>query len=211
MNYQQLTEAIQNYTANYEQTFVNNLGLFVSQAEDRIHQSAEFPALRRTASSNCTIGSKLLSAPTDFLAPFSLAIKRGDSYEMLMNKDVNWLNEAYKNDLVRGTPAYYAQFDATTFALGPVPDAEYYVECNYFYRPAGIAVTGTSWLGDNMPSVLLYGSLVEAYTYMKGEQDLLALYTSRYESALASLRNLGEGRNRLDAYTSGQVQSREKA
>lgn len=211
MNYAQLVQAIGDYTANYEQSFVNNIPTFVVQAEDRIYNTVEFPALRKTAYSSCTPGSKYLAAPGDFLASFSLAIKRDGSYEVLLDKDVNWLTEAYQNDLVTGTPAYYALFDANTFVLGPVPDDAYYIECNYFYKPQSITTAGTSWLGNNMPSVLLYGSLVEAYTYMKGEQDVMALYRERYEAALASLRNLGEGRNRLDAYRNGQERVREKA
>lgn len=212
MNYTQLSQAIQDYTANYEQVFVANIPTFISQAEDRIYHTAEFPALRKTAGSFCTAGSKLLTTPPDFLASFSLAIKRpNNSYEVLLEKDVNWLNEAYANDLVYGQPAYYAIFDEGTFVLGPVPDANYYVECNYFHKPESIVSLGTSWVGDNIPSVLLYGSLIEAYTFMKGEADVMGTYVSRYEAALGALRNLGEGLNRLDAYKSGQSQTREKA
>jgi hypothetical protein len=211
MDYPQLVQAIVDYTANYEQSFINNLPIFITQAEDRVYQSVEFPALRKTAYSTCTVGSKYLAAPVDFLASFSLAIKRAENYEVLLDKDVNWLTEAFQNDLVMGTPAYYALFDANTFILGPTPDAAYYIECNYFYKPQSIVTAGTSWLGDNMPSVLLYGSLVEAYGYMKGEPDIMANYKERYEAALGNLRNLGEGRNRLDAYRSGQTRVREKA
>lgn len=211
MDYPQLIQAIVDYTANYEQSFINNIPTFITQAEDRVYQTVEFPALRKTAYSTTTVGSKYLAAPADFLASFSLAIKRADSYEVLLDKDVNWVTEAYQNDLILGTPAYYALFDANTFVLGPTPDAAYYVECNYFHKPPSITTAGTSWLGDNMPSVLLYGSLVEAYTYMKGEQDVMAGYVARYQEALASLRNLGEGRNRLDAYRRGQAQIKETA
>lgn len=212
MNYVELTQAIVDYTANYEQTFVNNIKTFVSQTEDRVYQSVEFPALRKTATSTTTSGSKYLAAPSDFLAAFSLSIKRSDNnYTFLLDKDVNWMAEAYRNDLVTGTPAYYGLFDAKNFVLGPTPDAAYYIECNYFYKPTSIVTAGTSWLGDNMPSVLLYGSLLEAYTFMKGEPDIMTLYTGRYEAALANLRNLGEGRNRVDAYRSGQDRVKEKA
>jgi hypothetical protein len=191
---------------------VANIPNFVTQAEDRIYQSAEFPALQKTAYSYTAAGEKLILTPPDMLAIFSLRIQDvNGATTFLLDKDVSWMSEAYTNDLVTGKPIYYALFDDSTFILAPVPDGTYYIECNYFYKPDSIVTTSTSWLGNKVPSALLYGSLLEAYTYMKGEADILALYQSRYNDALATLKNLGEGRNRLDAYRSGQVRSRKEA
>ena len=162
--------------------------------------------LRKNVTGNCTATIKSLSVPNDWLATFSLAVIDGDgNYEYLLNKDVNFIRQSYPNPNDTGIPAYYAYFDQNSFILGPTPDDDYEVELHYFYYPQSIVTAGTSWLGDNFDSVLLYGSLLEAYTYMKGEQDVIAGYQKRYDEAMAMLKQLGEGKNRQDMYRSGQV------
>jgi hypothetical protein len=149
--------------------------------------------------------NQYLEAPPDFLASYSLAVITNDSYEYLLNKDVNYIRAAYPNPTVEGIPKYYAQFDDNTFILGPTPDVAYTVEMHYFFYPESIVTAGTTWLGDNFDSALLYGALVEAYTYMKGEADIVAAYNKRYEEAMILAKRLGDGMNRRDAYRSGQV------
>ena len=213
MNYTQLATAIQDYTQNYETEFVDNIPTFVEQAEQRIYNNVQLPALRKNVTGNCTSGNKYLACPEDYLASYSLAIIDGDgNYEYLLNKDVNFIRQAYPNPNDTGLPQYYAIFgsrldnpDELSFILGPAPDANYVAELHYYYYPESIVTANTSWLGDNFDSVLLYGSLVEAYTFMKGEQDLVTLYNQKYVEALALLKRLGDGMDRQDAYRSGQV------
>lgn len=206
MNYAALVQAIQDYTENNESTFVANIPVFVDQTEQRIYNSVQLPALRKNVTGTMTSGNKYLSAPTDYLATFSIALIAADnSQTFLLNKDVNFIREAYPNPSSTGKPKHYAQFDANTFILGPTPDSNYGVELHYFYYPESIVTAGTSWLGDNFDPVLLYGSLVEAYTFMKGEQELINLYNQKYNEALALLKQLGDGKNRRDAYRSGQI------
>jgi len=212
MNYTQLSAAIQDYTQNYETEFVDNIPVFVEQAEQRIYNNVQLPALRKNVTGNCTSGNKYLACPDDYLASYSLAIIDGDgNYEYLLNKDVNFIRQAYPNPSSTGLPKYYAIFgsrianpDELAFILGPTPDSAYLAELHYYYYPETIVTAGTSWLGDNFDSVLLYGSLVEAYTFMKGEQDLITLYNQKYVEALALLKRLGDGMDRQDAYRSGQ-------
>lgn len=206
MNYAQLVQAIQDYTENNETTFVDNIPVFVDQTEQRIYNSVQLPALRKNVTGNMTSGNKYLTAPSDYLATFSMAlIKADNSQTFLLNKDVNFIREAYPSPSSTGQPKHYAQFDANTFIIGPTPDSSYGVELHYFYYPESIVTAGTSWLGDNFDPVLLYGSLVEAYTFMKGEQELIQLYNQKYTEALALLKQLGDGKNRRDAYRSGQI------
>ena len=213
MNYTQLATAIQDYTQNYETEFVDNIPTFVEQAEQRIYNNVQLPALRKNVTGNCTSGNKYLACPDDYLASYSLAVVDGDgNYEYLLNKDVNFIRQAYPNPNDTGLPQYYAIFgsrldnpDELSFILGPAPDANYVAELHYYYYPESIVTANTSWLGDNFDSVLLYGSLVEAYTFMKGEQDLVTLYNQKYVEALALLKRLGDGMDRQDAYRSGQV------
>ena len=212
MNYTQLSAAIQDYTQNYETEFVNNIPVFVEQAEQRIYNNVQIPSLRKNVTGNCTSGNKYLACPDDYLASYSLAIIDGDgNYEYLLNKDVNFIRQAYPNPSSTGLPRYYAIFgsrldnpDELSFILGPTPDAAYSAELHYYFYPESITTAETSWLGDNFDSVLLYGSLVEAYTFMKGEQDLITLYNQKYVEALALLKRLGDGMDRQDAYRSGQ-------
>jgi len=213
MNYSELSAAIQDYTENYESSFVANISTFVKQAEQRIYNFIQFPSLRKNVTGTATIGNQYLECPTDFLANHSLAVIDGSgNYEYLLNKDTNFIRQAYPNPTSTGVPKYYAIFgpqsgDANelTFILGPTPDTNYEVEMHYFYYPQSIVDSETSWLGDNFDTVLLYGSLVEAYTFMKGEADLLTLYNIKYNEALQLAKRLGDGLERQDSYRSGQV------
>ena len=213
MNYAALSAAIQAYTENTEADFVANIPVFVTQAEQRIFNSVQFPSLRQNVTGSMTANNKYLQCPTDFLAVYSLAvINASGEYEYLLNKDVNFIRQAYPQPTDTGIPKYYALFGPRsdnpaelTFILGPTPDAGYSSELHYFFYPPSISVAPfTSWLGDNFDTVLLYGSLVEAYTYMKGEQDMMALYNGKYQEALALAKRLGDGMERQDAYRSGQ-------
>ena len=217
MNYTQLSDAIQAYTENTEANFIAEIPVFVQQAEQRIYNTVQFPSIRKNMTGVVSTTSTYLSAPDDFLAVYSLAVVDADgNYEYLLNKDVNFIRQAYPKATDTGLPKYYALFgptvsgstitDELTFIVGPKPDANYTVELHYYYYPESITVAadGRTWLGDNFDTVLLYGSLVEAYTYMKGEQDMMALYNGKYQEALALAKRLGDGMERQDAYRSGQ-------
>jgi hypothetical protein len=220
MNYTELSNAIQAYTENTEADFVANIPVFVEQAEQRIYNSVQFPSIRKNVYGQVTANNNYLQCPTDFLAVYSLAIITGvvngnlntGTYEYLLNKDVNFIRQAYPTANDTALPKYYALFgprsdnvDELTFILGPTPDSAYYTELHYYYYPPSItAAPYTSWLGDNFDSVLLYGSLVEAYTYMKGEADMMQLYNGKFMEALALAKRLGDGMERQDAYRSGQ-------
>lgn len=217
MNYTQLVNEIQSYTENQFQTA--DINTFIDQAELRVYNTVQFPSLRKNVTGNFTAGNKYLSAPVDFLAVYSLAvIDDDDNYEFLLNKDVNFIRAAFPNPNDQGIPQYYALFGPTTtndptpvitnelsFIVGPTPSDSYPVELHYYYYPESIVTAGTTWLGDNFDAVLLYGSLLEAYTYMKGEQDVLAEYQKRYDEALAMAKRLGDGMERSDTYRSGQA------
>ena len=218
MNYAALVVAISDYTENTFQTV--DVNLFITQAEQRIYNSVQFPSIRKNVTGTITASNKYLSCPDDFLAPYSLAVFSGSGpYTFLLNKDVNFIREAYPTPTDTGTPKYYALFGPTiasslptnelSFILGPTPDATYSAELHYYYYPESITTvaSGQTWLGDNFDSVLLYGALVEAYTYMKGEQDMMALYNQKYIQALALAKRLGDGMERQDAYRSGQVRA----
>ena len=215
MNYTQLSDAIQAYTENTEADFVAEIPVFVKQAEQRIYNTVQFPSLRKNVTGVTTANNKYLQCPLDFLAVYSMAVVDGTlesgTYEYLLNKDVNFIRQAYPRANDTAIPKYYALFgprsdneDELTFILGPTPDTTYNVELHYYYYPESIVTASTTWLGDNFDSVLLYGSLVEAYTYMKGEQDMMALYNGKYQEALALAKRLGDGMERQDAYRSGQ-------
>ena len=280
MNYTQLKQLIQDYTQNYETTFVEDIPTFVEQAEQRIFNSIQFPSLRKNVVGSITPYNQYLALPSDFLAPYSLAIYENASttatgtsgaytitvgsssniipgqiasgtgiapgalvvslnglvitlnlpntttvsgsvtfqgnYTYLLNKDVNFIREVYGNPIAYGTPQYYALFGPTVVSsvittnlsviMGPTPDTNYYSELHYYYYPVSISQTadGTSWLGNNFDTVLLYGSLVEAYTFMKGEQDMMGLYNQKYVEALALAKRLGDGMERQDAYRTPQ-------
>jgi hypothetical protein len=224
MTYAELVAAVQNYAENTfdYSTDPSIMDTFIKQAEQRIYNTVQFPSLRKNVTGSVTSGNKYLSLPDDFLAVYSVAVVVGavdgdintGSYEYLLNKDVNFIRQAYPTPNDTGTPAYYALFGPTVSGgvitnelsaiLGPTPDDAYPVELHYYYYPESIVTAGTSWLGDNLDSVLLYGTLVEAYTYMKGEADMMALYNTKYNEALALAKRLGDGMERQDAYRSGQ-------
>jgi hypothetical protein len=223
MDYNELFSQIQSYTENQFPEFylANNstinvttqINTFIMQAEERIYNTVQIPSLRKNVTGNCTPNSVYLGCPNDYLSTYSMAIIDADgNYEYLLNKDVNFIRQAYPNPSSTGLPRYYGLFGSRlndpnelSFILGPTPNAAYTAELHYFYYPESIVVVGSSWLGDNYSPALLYGSLVEAYTYMKGEQDMLAAYNVKYNEALAQLKRLGDGLERQDAYRSGQV------
>ena len=203
-----LKSAIQDYTENTETTFVNDLATIIVQAENRINSSVQLPNFRANKTASVSLDNPYLTIPNDFLYPYSLAVLDSDSnYNYLLNKDVNFIREAYPlSTSNKGLPQYYAQFDDDHFIIAPTPDANYTVELHYFYLPTSITTSsdGTSWIGTNAPDVLLYGSLVEAYTFMKGEPDIISTYDKRYKEALSQLVVQNDGRNRKDAYRRGQ-------
>ena len=232
MNYTELFNTIQTYTENqFPDTYLasgssvsatTQINTFITQAEQRIYNSVQFPSLRKNVTGVTSTGNKYLSCPGDFLSVFSLAVDTVDGQEFLLNKDVNFIRQAYPKATDTALPKYYALFGPTTsndpspvitnelsFILGPTPDAVYNVELHYYYYPTSIttAASGQTWLGDNFDSVLLYGSLVEAYTFMKGEVDIIAGYNQKYMEALALAKRLGDGLERSDAYRSGQYRT----
>jgi hypothetical protein len=206
MNYSQLVNEIQSYTENQFATV--DINTFIQQAEQRIYNMVQLPALRKNVTGTTTSGNKYLAIPAGWLSTFSLAVINADNeYKYLLNKDVNFIRQAYPDtdSDFYGEPEYYAVFDNSAFILGPTPDANYDVELHYFYYPESIVTATNTWLGDNFSSALLYGSLLEAYTYMKGEADVIAQYQKRYDEAMGLLKQLGDGKDRQDAYRSGQV------
>ena len=215
MNYQQLLNAIRAYTENDfpdtvgsgTMTSDEQLNTFIVNAEERIFNSVQLLDLRKNVTGNVTANNKYLSVPSDWLANFSLAVidPTSGEYEYLLNKDVSYIRAAYPSPTDTGKPLYYAFFDVDSYILGPTPDQNYQMELHYFYYPQSIVEAGTSWLGDNFESVLLYGSLLEAYTFMKGEPDIIAQYQKRYDEAMLLLKQLGEGKNRQDMYRTPQV------
>lgn len=201
MNYATLVALLQDYTQNSSSEFVAAIPDIVKLAEDRIYQSVQIPALKRNATSNFVSGNKYLASPTDFLASYALAVKSATGvYSYLLEKEVGYINEAFPDPSVTGVPRFYALFNDDTFVVSPTPDDFYEVELHYFYEPPSIVEAGNSWLGDNTESVLFYGCLVEAYTYMKGDADLQALYRARYDEALGRLKVLGEGQDKRDNF-----------
>ena len=205
MNYTQLAQALQDWTEVSGQPFVDMIPQFVKNCEQKIYNAIQLPATRKNVTGNLTQGNKYLSAPSDFLSPFSLAVDTGGGYEYLLNKDVNFIREAYPIPYDMGQPKYYALFDANTFIVGPTPAYPYTMELHYYAYPLSIVEAGTSWLGDNYDSALFYGALVEAYVFLKGEPDMLASYTKMFDNALMELKMLGDGKDRRDAYRSGQI------
>ena len=229
MNYQELFSQIQTYTENqFPDTFVQvtsggsqtnvnataQINTFITQAEERIYNTVQIPSLRKNVTGNCTASNQYLACPNDYLSTYSLAIinPSNGEYEYLLNKDVNYIRQAYPSPTDTGKPRYYALFGSRlndpnelTFILGPTPNISYGAELHYFYYPESIVTAGTSWLGDNYSPVLLYGSLVEAYSYMKGESDMLQVYNSKYQEALQQLNRLGTGLERGDSYRDGQA------
>lgn len=235
MTYSELFETIKGYVENDfpstvftdtagtgQVTFTSTeqVNTFIRQAEQRIYNSVQFPSIRKNVTGATTVNNKYLSSPGDFLAVYSMAVidPVTGEYEYLLNKDVNFIRAAYPSPTATGKPYYYALFGPTTtnntppvitnelsFILGPTPDAAYSIELHYYYYPESIVTANTSWLGDNFSSVLLYGSLLEAYTFMKGEPDVIAGYQKRYDEAMILAKRLGDGMERTDAYRTGQI------
>lgn len=213
MNYTELCTAIAEYAEN--EFTADQLALFVTQAEQRIYNMVQLPSLRKTSTLTMTISDPYVDCPTDFLAPYSLAVidPTTGGYTFLLNKDTNFMREAYPLPTTTGTPKYYAIMGPATdeaelrFIVAPTPVAAYSAELQYFYYPESIsvAVSGTTWLGYNYSPALLYGALVEAYTFMKGETDMMTLYDSKFKEALTQLKRLGDGMDRQDSYRSGQL------
>ena len=215
MNYATLVSTIQAYVENDFPDTAGSGGLtsteqidtFIQQAEQRVYNTVQLLNLRKNVVGSASSGNKYLTVPTDWLANFSLALIEPSTgaYSYLLNKDVNFIREAFPYPTVTGAPTHYAMFDNSSYILGPTPDDSYQFELHYFYYPESIVTASTTWLGDNFDSVLLYGSLLEAYTFMKGEADVLSGYQSRYENVLAMLKAYGEGKNRQDMYRTVQV------
>jgi len=233
MTYNELFIAVKNYLQNDFPTNTwtdvagtgtttsdgtNQINFFITQAEERVYNTVQIPALRKNVTGVTTGGNKYLSCPADFLSVFSIAVIDGSgNYEYLLNKDVNFIRASYPNPTTTGIPKYYALFgptvvsstitDELSFILGPTPDAIYNVELHYYYYPESITVAadGRTWLADSYSPVLLYGTLVEAYTFLKGEQDMIAQYEKKYQEALGQLNRLGTGLERGDAYRDGQA------
>ena len=206
LNYTQLVAEVQSYTENQFST--DDINTFIKQAEERIYNTVQLPDLRKNYVGTTTIGNKYLTPPSDWLATYSLAVvNTSNEYTYLLNKDVNFIRESFPDTdaAFYGQPQYYAIFDDNSFILGPTPDANYTVELHYFYYPTSIVTASTTWLGNNFSSALLYGTLLEAAAYMKEDADVLQNYTQRYTEALSMLKQLGDGKNRRDAYRSGQA------
>jgi hypothetical protein len=197
-----LKTAIQDYTDNAETTFVSQLSRFILNAEERILKECQLDVFRKNVEGNLTSSVKFLTKPTDFLAPYSLSVINSSKNEFLLYKHVTFLQDYTPNPATTGIPLYYGDWDDSTFLIAPTPSSSLNVELHYFFRPESIttASSGTTWLGDNAELALLYASLVEAYTFMKGEQDMMALYNGRFQEALQWLKNLGEGKQTLDEY-----------
>ena len=212
MNYAGLKTAIQNYLQNTETTFTDTLDTIIQQAEERILNVVQLPDFRKNQSGTTSTDNQYLSIPTDFLSPYSLSVTDGNSkQQFLLNKDVNWIREIYPTATATGSgslPKYYGIFSDELFIMAPTPGAAFTTDIHYFYKPASLtagATGGTTWLSTNAETALLYGSLIEGYTFMKGEADMFQIYQARYEEALARLKVLGDGRDRKDAYRSGQL------
>ena len=206
--YAELKTAIQNYTENTETTFVNSLNIFIKNAEERILKIAQLEVFRKNQTGNLTASNQYLALPSDFLAPFSLSFTNGSNKEFVLFKDVNFVQSFNPNNSTTGAPRYYAQFDIDNLILGPTPDAAYAVELHYFYRPLSLTASGdsgTTWLSTNASVALLYGSLIEAYTFMKGEADLVQNYTQRFTEAMSRVKNFGESQEVTDAYRTGLI------
>lgn len=219
MNFAELSAAIRNFSETEEPEFIANIPVFVEAAEQRIYNSVQLSYLRSNVTSTLTPNNKYLSSPQDFLSVHSLAVIRSNGdYEYLLNKDVNFIRQAFPSPADTGVPKYYAIFGPTTtsddppvltnelsFILGPTPDANYRVELHYFYYPETIVTAGTSWLGDNFDTALLYGALRDAAIFQRQEPDVVANYEQKYNESMTLLKQLGDGKERQDSYRSGQV------
>ena len=205
MTYAELTAAIKDYCQNTETNFVAAIDTFIKQAEQRIYRSVNLPVNRKNVAGTITDGNQYLAMPTDFLFPLSLTITSSSNQIFLINKDANFIRATYPNASTEGVPKYYGVFASDTFIVGPTPNADFTTELLYYYQPASIVDTSPSWLGTNADTVLLYGCLLEAYTYMKGDTDLMQMYQLRYQEALGQLKTQAEGRMTRDEYRDGTI------
>jgi hypothetical protein len=207
--YAQLKQAILDYTENDETSFVNNLPLFIRQAEERILKNVQLSLFRKNVQATATISNPYLAVPSDYLAAFSLSMRGADGDRFFLEfKDPSFLQSYTPDDTTVGAPRYYAVFDVSNFLLAPTPDVAYTAELHYFYRPASLtagAEDGTTWLSENAEMAMLYGALIEAYIYMKGEQDVMASYNARFQEALVGIKMLGEAKETTDEYRKGKV------
>tara|TARA_E500000318_G_scaffold61466_1_gene57039 strand:- start:268 stop:918 length:651 start_codon:yes stop_codon:yes gene_type:complete len=207
--YTELQQAIQDYTENDETTFVNNIPVFIRNTEERILKNVQLSLFRKNVSGTMTASNKFLTCPSDFLAPFSLAYTDAENDSNFLDfKDANYVQQFNPDPTTEGAPRYYAVFDLTNFIIGPTPNSSYAVELHYFYRPNSLtagAGTGTTWLSENAELAMLYGSLMEAYIFMKGEADVQALYEKRFGESITGLKMFGEAKEVTDQYRTGQV------
>jgi len=207
--YAQLKQAIQDYTENDETSFVNNLPLFIRQAEERILKNVQLSLFRKNATASTTASNPYLAVPSDYLAPFSLSLRGADGDRFFIEfKDPSFVQTYTPDTTTTGAPKYYCVFDVDNFLLGPTPDTTYTAELHYFYRPASLTAgsdSGTTWLSENAEMAMLYGSLIEAYIYMKGEQDVMSMYNSRFQESLVGIKMLGEAKETTDEYRTGKV------
>lgn len=207
MTYGELKTAVQDFVQSTETSFVNNLPLFIRLAEERIMKNVRLNLFQKNASGSTTAGNKYVAAPSDFLAPISLSLTIGGEQTFLLLKNADFVQE-YIRDSTSGEPVYFGQYDVDNLILAPIPDSAYALEMHYLYRPNSLTVggdSGTTWLSENAEVALLYGTLVEAYTYLKGDQDLMVLYSQRFAEALQRLKNLGEGLETTDEYRMGKL------
>lgn len=202
----ELKQAIQDYCENQETTFVNNLDGFIEACEQRIFTTVDLEYFRRNQTGATTSGNQYLNAPSDYLASFSLSVEVSGDKQFLLQKDVNFIQEFWPDVTDTGIPRYYARFDTTNFIVAPTPNGAYTAELHYYYRPTSLTAggnSGTTWLSTNAPNSMLYGSLVEAYTFMKGEKDLMELYNGRFLESLGRIKDLAEARENADSYRRG--------
>ena len=212
--YTGLVNAIQAFTEVNETTFVDNIPTFVQDTERLVNNTVQLPAFRKNVTGSATANFPYLTLPSDFLATFSVAVMNTDeplvpnNYRYMLNKDVNYIREMFPYPAVTGVPQYYALFDNNTYILGPTPDVNYDIELHYFAYPTSIVTAGSTWLSQNFPNVLLYGALTEAYLYLKGEADVLQSYQAKFDQAMGPLKQLGDGKDRQDAYRTVQVRDK---
>ena len=207
--YDQLKTAIQDYTENDETSFVNNIPLFIRQAEERILKNVQLSLFRKNATASCTASNKFLACPSDFLAPFSLSLAGTDGDKFFIDfKDPSFVQTYTPDATTTGSPRYYAVFDVDNFILAPTPNTTFTAELHYFYRPTSLTAgsgSGTTWLSENAEMAMLYGALIEAYIYMKGEQDVMGMYAGRFQEAITGVKMLGEAKETTDEYRTGKV------
>ena len=201
-----LKQSIQDWTENDETTFVNELDFFIKNAEERIFKLVDLDYFRKNVTGTMTASNKFLQKPSDYLATYSLSyVNASNENVFLLQKDVNFIQEYTANPATSGSPIYYASFDVDNYIVAPTPDSSYAVELHYYYRPASLTTddSGSTWISTNAPDALLYACLVEAYTFMKGEADVLQLYNSRFGEAIQRLKGYAEGQENIDSYRMG--------